>query len=176
MQIYCIFLTSLLGWLSILHARLVPRHNGTCANMLNKVVSFRLNLLLRRVNCASPVAFLSSSVGTTLSCSRVSAHRLSPLVPKATLSTTQNEVEAASHACEQDPARLILSRAVNYVPTHGWSTQSLIAGINAATPWFSIIAFPAATDLGYSSAAHGLFPRGAAELVVAAHVIDIPAG
>ncbi|RLN26231.1 hypothetical protein BBO99_00009001 [Phytophthora kernoviae] len=49
-----------------------------------------------------------------------------------------------------DPEQRILDKALNHVAVHGWTIDALAAG---------------ATDLGYPSVAHGMFPRGAADLM-----------
>ena len=48
------------------------------------------------------------------------------------------------------PETAILQKALEHVPTHGWTVQSLSH---------------AATDLGFSSIAHGMFPNGGMDLV-----------
>lgn len=69
------------------------------------------------------------------------------------LQSTQSNVanEEASKTDESvDPEQLILAKAMDHVPVHGWTIEALAAG---------------ATDLGYPSVAHGMFSRGAMELV-----------
>ncbi|KAF1334756.1 Rpsu-divergently transcribed protein, partial [Globisporangium splendens] len=50
----------------------------------------------------------------------------------------------------ENPEFLILDNALRHISEHGWTIEALAAG---------------ATDLGYPSVAHGMFPRGAIELV-----------
>uniref|UniRef100_H3GBW5 Ubiquinone biosynthesis protein n=1 Tax=Phytophthora ramorum TaxID=164328 RepID=H3GBW5_PHYRM len=58
--------------------------------------------------------------------------------------------EKAQPEAAVDPEQRILAKAISHVVVHGWTIEALAAG---------------ATDLGYPSVAHGMFPRGAVELV-----------
>lgn len=58
--------------------------------------------------------------------------------------------EPAQKQSSVDPEQRILAKALDHVAVHGWTVEALAAG---------------ATDLGYPSVAHGMFPRGEAELV-----------
>ncbi|KAG1710793.1 hypothetical protein DVH05_013518 [Phytophthora capsici] len=68
---------------------------------------------------------------------------------QSTQSNAANE-EASKTDESVDPEQLILAKAMDHVPVHGWTIEALAAG---------------ATDLGYPSVAHGMFSRGAVELV-----------
>ncbi|KAG6597795.1 RpsU-divergently transcribed protein [Phytophthora cinnamomi] len=64
--------------------------------------------------------------------------------------TTASSEDTAKAEASIDPEQRILEKAMHHVAVHGWTIEALAAG---------------ATDLGYPSVAHGMFPRGAVELV-----------
>ncbi|KAJ3302612.1 Ubiquinone biosynthesis protein coq9, mitochondrial [Blyttiomyces sp. JEL0837] len=66
------------------------------------------------------------------------------------LSTTWKGVGTRFDPNSSTPESRILAAALDFVPAHGWTLQSIEQG---------------AKSLGYSSVAHGLFPRGGVELV-----------
>ncbi|TDH68029.1 hypothetical protein CCR75_003822 [Bremia lactucae] len=106
----------------------------------------------------------SARLATTVSCKRniksftslLGIDPLSKKVPNAsqirlqTTHTTGDKGEAPHQASPGDPEQRILAKAMDNVLVHGWTIEALAAG---------------ATDLGYPSVAHGMFSRGAVELV-----------
>ncbi|KAG7382088.1 Ubiquinone biosynthesis protein coq9, mitochondrial [Phytophthora pseudosyringae] len=64
--------------------------------------------------------------------------------------TTAASEEAPKIESPVDPEQRILAKAMDHVMVHGWTIEALATG---------------ATDLGYPSVAHGMFPRGGVELV-----------
>ncbi|RLN86795.1 hypothetical protein BBJ28_00008584 [Nothophytophthora sp. Chile5] len=78
---------------------------------------------------------------------------------QSTQATTNSDAGASANAETEestDPEARILKTALAHVPELGWTIEALAAG---------------ATDLGYPSVAHGMFPRGAIELVD--HFMDL---
>ncbi|CAH0475895.1 unnamed protein product [Peronospora belbahrii] len=64
--------------------------------------------------------------------------------------TRASHKETAQHESSTDPEQRILIQAMNHVPKYGWTIDAVAAG---------------AMDLGYPSVAHGMFTRGAFDLV-----------
>ncbi|POM59838.1 RpsU-divergently transcribed protein [Phytophthora palmivora] len=76
-----------------------------------------------------------------------------PTAAQVRLHSTQTSgasEETAKSELPVDPEKRILIKAIEHVTVHGWTIEALAAG---------------ATDLGYPSVAHGMFARGAVELV-----------
>lgn len=76
-----------------------------------------------------------------------------PLAAQIRLQSTQTvsgSKQAPQSESSVDLEQRILARAMDHVPVYGWTVETLAAG---------------AIDLGYPSVAHGMFSRGAVELV-----------
>ncbi|ETP50534.1 rpsU-divergently transcribed protein [Phytophthora nicotianae P10297] len=117
--------------------------------MLLAIMASR-SLIRRSARLATAV----TSKHTVAHAASVSAIRQSfQTTPRIRLHSTQ--ITAASEESPKtepqvDPEQLILAKAMGHVVAHGWTIEALAAG---------------ATDLGYPSVAHGMFSRGAVELV-----------
>ncbi|KAG7400881.1 Ubiquinone biosynthesis protein coq9, mitochondrial [Phytophthora boehmeriae] len=111
-------------------------------------IFFRRSARLAAANTIKSSALRSSSVA-------VASRQCFQTTPAAVQVRFQSTESAANQKSTQtsspeDIEKRILDKALNHVPTHGWTIEALAAG---------------ATDLGYPSVAHGMFPHGAADLV-----------
>ncbi|KAF1777539.1 COQ9 protein [Phytophthora cactorum] len=110
--------------------------------------------LIRRSVRLTTVATSKRSVVRAASVSVMSRQcfQTAPATPQIRLQSTQATSSEESPKTESpvDPEQPILAKAIDHVTMHGWTIEALAAG---------------ATDLGYPSVAHGMFPRGSVELV-----------
>ncbi|CAH0518468.1 unnamed protein product [Peronospora belbahrii] len=106
------------------------------------------------------VAAVSSSGRRSVTCTmylsvmeRQCFHWSSPAAASIRFHSTHTRAshkETAQHESSTDPEQRILIQAMNHVPKYGWTIDAVAAG---------------AMDLGYPSVAHGMFTRGAFDLV-----------
>ncbi|KAE8892731.1 hypothetical protein PF005_g18144 [Phytophthora fragariae] len=112
------------------------------------------NLIRRSARLAAPVSSKRSAVcASSMSVTGRQFFQAAPAAAQIRLQSTQSTAsseETTKSESSVDPEQRILEQAVKHVAVHGWTIEALAAG---------------ATDLGYPSVAHGMFQRGAIELV-----------
>lgn len=126
--------------------------------MRGRPVLFTVVLARRCLASTQPLAARSQ---TTLMLRRIG--HLNTIPTKRSFATTASPADASNNsstgapppstphaATFQDPRQEILAAALPLVATHGWTEETLAAG---------------ATSLGFPAVAHGMFGRGAIELV-----------
>ncbi|EEY57962.1 ubiquinone biosynthesis protein COQ9 [Phytophthora infestans T30-4] len=110
------------------------------------------SLVRRSARLATAIATKRSFVRAASASVNLQCFQTAPATRQTRLQSTQTSSSDEPPKTESpvDPEQLILAKALDHVISHGWAIEALAAG---------------ATDLGYPSVAHGMFQRGAIDLV-----------